>query len=237
MSEDVAAGPPDSKRIKLGGGSTGANGHDGVRSELLKSNSVSRTPSPQIFSKDNVSVNGKDYVKPATSTIARTPTTSFATGLTTDTHTAQPAARHSIATESVGKISLATGTQSAFTPTSTRSTTFTENTGHIGQTDLTINAQSAFTPPRTSGSGATLGTSVSVSSNGTRMAAVLDSTNNGGFTHSGGNGESIEVDDALELLTGPVCQWANCARYVHVRIHVLYIIIVAVCADSSDTVD
>ena len=222
MNEDVAAGPPDSKRIKLGGGSTGANGHDGVRSELLKSNSVSRTPSPQIFSKDNVGVNGKDYVKPATSTVARTPAPSFSTGLTTDTHTAQPAARHSVATESVRKISLATGTQSAFTPTSTRSTISTENTGHIGQTDLTINAQSAFTPPRTPGSGATLGTSASVSSNGTRMAAVLDSTNNGGFTHSSGNGESIEVDDALELLTGPVCQWANCARYVCIHVHVLY---------------
>ena len=220
LNDNAAAGPPDSKRIKLGGGSAGANGHDGVRSELLKSSSVSRTPSPQIFSKDNVSVNGKDYVKPATSIVARTPAASFSMGLTTDTHTAQPTARHSIAIESLGKISLATSTQSAFTPTSTRSTTSTENTGHIGQTGLTINAQSAFTPPRTPGSGATLGTCASVSSNGTRIAAILDSTNNGGFTHSGGNGESIEVDDALELLTGPVCQWANCARYV--RIHVLY---------------
>ena len=222
LKDNVA--PPDSKRIKL----VGANGHGSVQNEL-KSSSVSRTPSPQIFSKGNVSANGKDCIKPATSTVARTPTDSFSTGLTTDTHTAQSATKHSIAIESVGKIGLATGTQSAFTPTSTQSTSSTKNTSHIGQTDSMTNAESAFTPPRTPGNGATLTTCASVSSNGTRIAAMLDSTNNGGLTHSSGNGESIEVNDALELLTGPICQWANCARYVYMT---LYYTVTTMCAHT-----
>jgi hypothetical protein len=70
----------------------------------------------------------------------------------------------------------------------------------------------------------TLGTCAPVSSNGARIAATLDWTSNGGFTHSSGNGGSIEVGDALELLTGPICQWANCARYVHVHCYCVCIL-------------
>ena len=210
MNDDVA--PPDSKRIKIG---SSTNGYDGVRNEVM-STSVSRTPSPQVFSKEKVNINGQDYVKPATTIAARTSTSSSTglTSLTTNTSTVQPTTRHSIAAESVGQTGLTTSTQSAFTPASVQTTAATKNTlavGHTGQTSLTTSTLSAFTPPSTPGNISTLSNSASVLSNGTRIAATLDSTNNGGFTHNS-NGESIEVDDALELLTGPACQWANCTR-------------------------
>ena len=227
LNDDVA--PPDSKRIKIG---SSTNGHDGIRNEVMSS-SVSRTPSPQVFSKEKVNINGQDYVKPVTTIAARTSTSSTTglTSLTTNTNTAQPTTRHSIATESMGQTSLTTSTQSAFTPAGVQTTAATKNTltvGHTGQTSLTTSTLSAFTPPSTPGSGLMLSNNTSMLSNGTRIAATLDSTNNGGFTHSS-NGESIEVDDALELLTGPVCQWANCTRYilhVHCTLHRMYMLII-----------
>ena len=209
LNDDISL--PEAKRIKIGSRS---NGHDSIRNEL----SISRTPSPQVFSKEKVNVNGQDYVKPAT-TIAKT-CTSFSTGLTslmTSTNTMQSASKHSIATQSSGQTGLTTNTQSVFTPTSTQATTSTKNTlaaGHTGQTGLMTSARSAFTPPCAPGNisqNSTLSNNASVLSSGTKIAAALDLTNNGGFTRS--SGESIEVDDALELLTGPACQWANCTRY------------------------
>ena len=200
-SNDVSL--PESKRIKL-------DGHDGVRNELLPC--VSRTPSPQIFSKEKVNMNGQEYVRPA-STIART-CGSFSTGLTSLTTST---VRHSAAAQSTGQTDLMTSNQSAFTPASLRGTTSTENTPpvrHTGLAGLTTSTRSAFTPASTctTSNNSTLSNSASVLSNGTRIEAALDLTNDRGFTRS--NEESIEVDDALELLTGPSCQWANCTRYM-----------------------
>ena len=208
MSNDTFV--PAAKHIKIG-----TNGRDSVRNA-----SVSRTPSPQVFSRDKVRVNGQGYVRPVT-TPGKT-CGSFSTGstsLTTSTSTMQPA-RHPIAT---GVTSLTASNLSAFTPASVQDRISTGNTpavGHSGRTGLatsitglTTSTRSAFTPPSAGGNVSALCNSTSVLSNGTRIAASLNFTNSSGFTLS--SEESVKVDDVLELLSGPICQWGNCTRYQH----------------------
>ena len=181
LPPDGDATIPVSKRIKL-------SSTDSIQSNL------SRTPSPQVFSKERVELNGLDSAKLAESGLAGSPAS-----LTTGT---QPV-RHTIGTQSTGQTGLTTSTQSVLTPAGVPGTT-------SQQTNVATSLCTDNVPVLSNGTRITLTKQAE-----TKDHSLDDLTNNRDTTHKGDSVQNIAGNDGhiTVELSGPLCQWGDCARY------------------------
>lgn len=223
-TDELASAIPESKRIRL---TNDSNGHDVIGNKLT----ISRTPSPQVFSKEKVKVNGNgnsgDKVKlihttSASSSIA-TSTSVMPLGLMNSTTlTGQTGLTSS--TCLTGQTGLTSSTLTG--PTRLTSSTLT------GKTCLTTSTKSAFTPASVLPGNVLPPTRITSSapavlSNGTRMTLTdiadisthhLDVTGDKWSTYKVGVVQNVasihnKYEDTLEA-TGPFCMWRGCTRYL-----------------------